>query len=228
MDGVALRRSIAFWYAIYRVRCTLYRGFRHYDATDLANHVRRIVDDPWLIACTDNTSRRERRAARVTPPPNREQYLRLYSDSASRRLHDDQRLASCGAIVKDRSSVRARAAVFLGDVSNNVAEYRGVILSLEYAVASPSPYLCFRVDSMLIAKQLSGTWTCHSPALVDLYSRALELLSTLRSNDNVLDVLVEHIYREFNADADSLANLGIDGYLPTVHHDGRVLWDNWQ
>ena len=123
--------------------------------------------------------------------------------------------------------MRARSAVFLGDVSNNVAEYRGVILSLEYAVASPAPYLCFRVDSMLVAKHLSGVWACHSPALVELYSHALDLLSRLRSNDHVLDVLVEHIYREFNADADSLANLAIDGYLPSVFLDGRVLWENW-
>ena len=136
-------------------------------------------------------------------------------------------MASCGAIVKANDATRARAAKFLGDASNNVAEYHGILLSLDYALANPAPRFCFRVDSMLVAKHLNGQWACHSPALVQLYSHALELLSRLRSDDNVLDVIVEHIYREFNADADSLANLAIDGFDPSIHTDGRVVWENW-
>ena len=70
-------------------------------------------------------------------------------------------------------------------------------------------------------------WACKSESLRPLYEEALYLLSTLRADPLVEVVLVEHIYREFNADADALANLGIDAYRLGEHRDGRVLWESW-
>ena len=97
----------------------------------------------------------------------------------------------------------------MGDYSNNESEYEGAKLVLQHACrnidANP---VCFRFDSLLVARQLQGKWACRSPNLVPLYKRALHLLMTLRTKPAVYDVTVEHVYGEFNSDADGLANSG--------------------
>jgi hypothetical protein len=40
-------------------------------------------------------------------------------------------------------------------------------------------------------------------------------------------VRVQHIYREFNADADGLANYAIDNYIMQAHVGGVVIRENW-
>ena len=69
--------------------------------------------------------------------------------------------------------VTARIAVFSGDVTNNHAEYSGVIACLQHANIDPGQSDVFRVDSMIVARQLQGRWACHFPALIGLYSQAL-------------------------------------------------------
>ena len=63
---------------------------------------------------------------------------------------------------------------------------------------------------MLIAKQVIFKWRCLAPSLVTPYEETLALLRRQRSLDNVCEVAVEHVYREFNADADGVCNKVMD------------------
>ena len=44
---------------------------------------------------------------------------------------------------------------------------------------------------------------------------------------NIQSLKIEHVYREYNADADSIANETIDNYIWNVHRDGLVINENW-
>ena len=117
--------------------------------------------------------------------------------------------------------------MFLGDVSNNIAEYEGVVQALVHASTPRHDRVVFRVDSLLIARQLQGIWACRCSHLLSLYARAIDALNSLRSAPHAPSVSVEHVYREFNSDADGLANLAIDNYRPHIHTTGVVLNDGW-
>ena len=149
------------------------------------------------------------------------------SDGASRRSDDGSFVGGCGVVRCLASTMMGKIAIFLGDVTNNIAEYNGILYALRYACRNSCQRFCFQVDSILVARQLNGVWACKSESLRPLYEEALHLLSSLRADPLVEVVLVEHIYREFHADVDALANLGIDAYRHGEHSDGRVLWENW-
>lgn len=64
------------------------------------------------------------------------------------------------------------------------------------------------VDSMLVQRQVTGVWQCRAPDLIPWYTQALAQIRQLRLLG--VTTAVRHIYREHNAEADSLANYVID------------------
>ena len=227
MDSVTLTRLVAFWYAVYRLRCILARGFSHYNFGDMVSHFKKLINDPWLVACGPNLTKKERRKERICAPLVRNDYVTFRSDGASRHGADSGYVAACGVVRCLGNVVLGKLAVFLGDATNNTAEYTGILHALRYAASHPCQRLCFQVDSLLVARQLQGCWACRSPDLIPLYEEALHLLTTLRSDPLVEDVIVEHIYREFNVEADALANIGIDCYDSRIHIGGVVINEHW-
>ena len=144
----------------------------------------------------------------------------------------DAQQSSCGCVRyrEGTREVHATCGVFLGDVTNNVSKYEGVILAFTHALSNPAPCLRFHVDSLLVARQLNLTWRCLSPDLRPLYMRALGLVRRLRSTRGVGSVEIQHIYREFNADADGICNSVLDiaaaGRAPREHETIVAL--NWE
>ena len=92
----------------------------------------------------------------------------------------------------------------LGECTNNVAEYRALILGLETALDRGARRVLFHCDSELLARQLQGRYKVRSENLKGLYAKARRLISGLES------FRAEHVYRESNARADALANQAID------------------
>ena len=78
-------------------------------------------------------------------------------------------------------------------------------------------------DSKLIVKQLTGEWRCKAPNLQAYYERGLAL-SRHQSGISVNNLKMSHVYREFNADADSLANFALDHRTNTTP---VAVNDNW-
>jgi ribonuclease HI len=112
--------------------------------------------------------------------------------------------AAAAVVSAPDGRVLDEAAVTLGRATNNVAEYRGLLLGLERAAALGAKTVELRTDSQLLVHQLSGRYRVKAPHLQPLHRRVSELV---RSFDRVRFV---HVPRSMNAEADRLANLGVD------------------
>jgi probable phosphoglycerate mutase len=88
--------------------------------------------------------------------------------------------------------------------TNNVAEYNGLLAALRWAVAERIRTLHVRSDSELLVRQMKGEYRVKHPGLQPLYEEARALARRIGS------VRFEHVRREFNKDADRLANEAMD------------------
>jgi ribonuclease HI len=93
----------------------------------------------------------------------------------------------------------------IGRNTNNVAEYHGLIAALDYAAGHGIRRLRVRSDSELLVRQMQGLYKVKSAELKPLHERAQKLARGLEY------FAIEHVRREWNADADALANEALDG-----------------
>jgi ribonuclease HI len=93
---------------------------------------------------------------------------------------------------------------YLGEATNNFAEYQGLLAALDYALGHG--YLRLRVvtDSELMARQISGRYKVRSPDLKPLHEKAQAMIARLESFS------IHHVLREHNREADRLANKALD------------------
>jgi ribonuclease HI len=91
---------------------------------------------------------------------------------------------------------------YLGEQTNNVAEYRAVWIGLSKAIAYGARRVTVRLDSELVAMQLSGRYKVRDKKLIEQYLKVGELLAKLD------DVRFEVVPREENSRADRLAQNG--------------------
>ncbi|SFT52039.1 probable phosphoglycerate mutase [Actinopolyspora lacussalsi subsp. righensis] len=114
--------------------------------------------------------------------------------------------AGYGAVVRDAADGRvlAECSDGLGETTNNVAEYRGMIAGLNAALELGAAEAEIRLDSKLVVEQMSGRWRVKNPALQPLAAEARRLVSRFTS------ARFEWIPRERNKHADRLANEAMD------------------
>jgi ribonuclease HI len=93
---------------------------------------------------------------------------------------------------------------FLGEATNNEAEYRGLLAALEYAHEQRVRDLKVVSDSELLVRQIRRAYKVKSQALKPLYDRAVEMIARLESFSIV------HVPRERNREADRLVNETLD------------------
>jgi ribonuclease HI len=110
-------------------------------------------------------------------------------------------------MVDDDGTVVDELRQFVGETTNNVAEYRGLLAALTWAHGRGLPTLHVRSDSELLVKQLTGEYRVKSPGLLPLYQDARALIARIGR------VTFEHVRRERNTEADRLANLAMDEAL---------------
>ncbi len=126
----------------------------------------------------------------------------LYADGGAR---GNPGPAGAGAVLTDRSGkILARLHRYLGEATNNTAEYSALILGLEEASRLAVKKIVIRLDSELIVRQLEGRYRVKQPHLQILHQQARNLLQRFEK------VAVQHIPREKNFEADRLANLAMD------------------
>jgi len=107
-------------------------------------------------------------------------------------------------IVDDGGSMVAELFEPLGIATNNVAEYRGLIAALEWAVERGLKELAVKGDSLLIIEQMRGNYRVKNEGLIPLHQKARTLVSKIGK------VTFEHVRREHNKDADRLSNVAMD------------------
>lgn len=113
--------------------------------------------------------------------------------------------AGIGVTINDLNGKRVyELGEFLGNCTNNVAEYTALVRGLTAAHKLGATKLTVRADSELVVRQINGQYKVKSPDLKPLYAQAIALM------DKIGDVSVHHVYREGNSRADALANAAMD------------------
>ncbi|MDE3155010.1 MAG: ribonuclease HI family protein [Acidobacteriota bacterium] len=92
----------------------------------------------------------------------------------------------------------------VGIATNNVAEYRGLLAALQWALEHGTGTLRIRSDSELLVKQMRGEYRVKNAGLAPLHGEARMLVHRIGR------VVFEHVPRTKNRDADRLANLAMD------------------
>lgn len=129
--------------------------------------------------------------------------LIIYTDGASR---GNPGPAAYGFSIRDNSGkILYEDSCYIGVATNNFAEYSAVLNALGYAAKHfKGIEIIFLIDSKLVVEQLSGRFKIKSPNLGTLIHK----IKDLESNQG--QIIYQHIPREENKDADSLANQALD------------------
>jgi ribonuclease HI len=133
-------------------------------------------------------------------PPRR---ILIYTDGAAR---GNPGPAGLGAILRDveTGAVLLELARFLGIRTNNYAEWTAVEEALREALSLGASQVDLRMDSELVARQITGRYRVRHPDLKPIHARVMLMLGQLSG------YTVGHVPRELNKDADRLSNVAID------------------
>lgn len=113
--------------------------------------------------------------------------------------------AGYGVYIQDSNGNQvAELSQYLGIQTNNFAEYSGLLAALQYAREHNHTALEVISDSELMVRQLNGQYKVKNENLKPLYQEAVRLIRGFEWFH------VRHVRREFNKDADRLANLAMD------------------
>ena len=108
--------------------------------------------------------------------------------------------------IVSRSEPDFKSGVYIGNTTNNQAEWQGMIAGLAYIKDNYSNFekIFVALDSDLVVKQITGLYKVKNPGLQPLFLEAKSLLKNLGMVD------FTHIYREYNKIADAEVNAALD------------------
>jgi ribonuclease HI len=112
--------------------------------------------------------------------------------------------AAAAVVSSPEGEVLDEASTVLGRATNNVAEYRGLLLGLERAKTLGATEVDVVNDSELVARQVNGIYKVKHPDMRPLY---LDAMNALREFDRWS---IRSVPRAQNADADALVNQALD------------------
>jgi ribonuclease HI len=127
----------------------------------------------------------------------------IYTDGGAR---NNPGPAGAGALIVDGKK-KIELKKFLGNQTNNWAEYEAVILALTEAKKRKleKHEIEVRADSLLVVEQLSGNWKIKEPALKMQYAKVKAMVVAYFPRIHFV-----HVPREENKEADRLVNEAID------------------
>lgn len=114
--------------------------------------------------------------------------------------------AAAGFVISDPDDgqVLQQAGVFLGQATNNVAEYRGLIEALQRARQLGATDVEVRSDSELLVRQINGQYRVKNAGLKPLFEEANALAGTFGR------FAISHVRREQNTEADGMVNQALN------------------
>ncbi len=118
--------------------------------------------------------------------------------------------AGIGAVLTLPGKAPVGRGEFIGEATNNTAEYRALLLGLSLARLAGVRKLAVFSDSELLVRQMSGSYKVKHPELRLLHGKAHSAASLIGS------VTYAHVPRAKNEAADRLVNLAIDARGPVT------------
>ncbi len=142
--------------------------------------------------------------------------VKIYTDGGSR---GNPGPAACGFVITSDSGIQLVAkGLFLGNATNNIAEYTGILNALQHAKEMGANEIQLFSDSELIVKQINGQYRVKNACLKEYYDEIMTLLRGFSSWD------VIHVYREKNKEADVLVNKALDSSADVeIKNDSQAL-----
>lgn len=133
--------------------------------------------------------------------------LTIYADGGSR---GNPGPAACGAVFQTDQEVIAQSSWYLGEATNNQAEYQAVLNSLRFIKRNPQLFSQFQavefvLDSELVVKQLTGQYKIKNVPLQKLAHQVNQSIKELNLSANF-----RHVLRDKNHKADQLLNNELD------------------
>jgi len=132
-------------------------------------------------------------------------HLNIYADGA---CWGNPGPAAIGAVIKDEhEKVLLKVSRYIGEGTNNQAEYQAVIAALKAATRFKANSTTLYLDSELVAKQLTGSYKVRNLFLSPLYKEAVELCKKFTG---LSTVLVGH---DGNNEAHALAKAALQKFI---------------
>jgi probable phosphoglycerate mutase len=120
-------------------------------------------------------------------------------------------------ILDDAGRVIFSGGFFLGQLTNNGAEYNGLLAALDLLARAAASEIEIVSDSELMVRQINGEYKVRAAQLLPLYEEAKQRLK------NFSGWKMRHVYREENSQADKLANDAMDARHDVVARDDLSL-----
>lgn len=126
--------------------------------------------------------------------------LEIYIDGASK---GNPGPAGIGVIICKDAEVVKNISTFIGNATNNFAEYTALIYGLQEALLLKAERVKINTDSQLLYRQIKREYKVKNANIIGLYNQVLHLMSGFNA------VEMNHIPRENNRGADKLASKAI-------------------
>ena len=128
-------------------------------------------------------------------------HLKIYTDGAS---WGNPGPAAIGAVIKDdQQKILVKVSRYIGDTTNNQAEYQAVIAALKEATMFKADLVTLYLDSELVAKQLAGSYKVKNIFLFPLHKEAAELCKKFTR------LSIVHVGHDGNSEAHALAQAAL-------------------
>ena len=129
-------------------------------------------------------------------------HVNLYTDGGAR---GNPGPAALGVVIKDEAGkVIKHYGSYLGECSNNVAEYQAIVSELRTGLELGATSIDCYADSKLVIEQLKRNWKVKHPDMQTLFVQAWNLMQKYEK------VTLTHIRREKNTEADAEVNIILD------------------
>ena len=113
--------------------------------------------------------------------------------------------AGIGAVIYDKDkNVLVEISEYIGETTNNQAEYKAVVAAIKKSTELGASELDFYLDSELVVKQLKREYKVKNEGLAPLFVQVYNATLSFKK------VTFTHVRREYNKEADKLANDAMD------------------
>jgi ribonuclease HI len=130
--------------------------------------------------------------------------LEVYIDGAS---SGNPGPSGIGVVICRQGETIENISSYIGNTTNNVAEYTALIHALQEAIKHKAEAIKINTDSQLLYKQISKVYKIKNTNILKLYNQALSLMSAFKQ------VSIRQILREENKGADKLATRAVNQEL---------------
>ena len=130
--------------------------------------------------------------------------LEIYIDGASK---GNPGPSGIGAVICHDGQAIKNISSYIGNTTNNVAEYTALIYALQEALLLKAEILIINTDSQLLSRQINKIYKIKNPNISGLYNQVLRLMSAFKC------VSIKDIPRQENRGADKLATKAIKEQL---------------